>query len=61
MSTCSQVDAPGRRDSRNQDWDGSYELTAMDKAQLWLYSNPLIRSGMSLDEIRGMARYGEWR
>ena len=47
--------------STGEHWDGSYELTAMDRAQLWLYSNPLIRSGMSLDEIRRMARYGEWR
>ena len=38
----------------------SYELTAMDRAQLWLYSNPLIKSGMSLTEVERMARYGEW-
>ena len=38
----------------------TYELTEMDRAQLWLYSNPLIESGMSLVEIERMARYGEW-
>ena len=36
------------------------ELTDMDKAQLWLYSNPVIESGMSLEEIEQIARYGEW-
>ena len=35
-------------------------LTAMDTAQMWLYSNPLIQSGMSLDEVKLMVRYGAW-
>lgn len=47
--------------STGRHWDGSYELTDMDRAQLWLYSNPLIRSGMSLDEVQRMARYGDWQ
>ena len=38
----------------------SYELTEMDRAQLWLFSNPVIRSGMHLNEIRQVVRYGEW-
>ena len=46
--------------STGEQWDGSYELTDMDRAQLWLYSNPVIESGMSLAEIEQIVRYGEW-
>ena len=35
-------------------------LTDMDKAQLWLYSNPLIYSGMPLSLVEALVRYGEW-
>ena len=36
------------------------ELTPMDRAQLWLFSNPLIKPWASLDEIRKLEHHGEW-
>ena len=40
--------------------DESHDLTEMDKAQLWLHSNPLIKDGFPLTLIKQLVRYGEW-
>ena len=52
--------------STGNHWDGTYGLTDMDRAQLWLFSNPAFTGGYdyenvtTFEEAKEMVRYGEW-
>ena len=38
----------------------TYELSAMDRAQLWLHSNPLMDNVLTREDVERLARIGEW-
>ena len=40
--------------------ESTVEISPRDRAQLWLFSNSLIESGMSLREIERMRQDGAW-
>ena len=49
--------------STGDNWDGTYGLSEMDRAQLWLFSDPRFRGGSDatrLKEVKQMMRLGDW-